>query len=649
MPEPGDDKKLNPGCACPAPAPGGGESLLGQIDAPPDLRRLPPDKLPILAAELRERIVSTVAANGGHLGPCLGVVELTLALHYVFNTPGDKIIWDVGHQCYAHKLLTGRRDRFHTLRRYQGISGFPKREESEYDPFDTGHSSTSISAALGMAVGAELKGSTNKTIAVIGDGSMTGGLAFEGLNQAGHLGKNLIVILNDNEMSISPNVGALSSFLSRKLTGRTMVRIKKEMEHFLKNYRAGENILHLLKRSEESLKGFFTPGMLFEALKFKYVGPIPGHKLEVLLETLSNVRDYNEGPVLLHVLTTKGKGYAPAEERPGDFHGVGPFEIATGKPLPSPGPPTYTKVFGDTLIELAEQDPRLIAITAAMPAGTGLSAFADRFPDRFFDVGIAEQHAVTYAAGLACEGLRPVVAVYSTFLQRAFDQVIHDVCLPELPVIFAIDRGGLVGDDGPTHHGVFDLSFLRMIPNLLLLAPKDENELRHMLFTALHCPGPVAIRYPRGTGLGVTLDRELTKIPFGKGELLREGDDLLLLPVGNRVYPALEAAAGLAKMGIEAAVINPRFVKPLDGELICHWAEKTGRLITIEENTRQGGFGTAVLELCQRRGLHNLQSKILGLPDRFIEHGSQERLRHLTGIDTAAISTAALQMLQPNH
>ncbi|MFH7319445.1 1-deoxy-D-xylulose-5-phosphate synthase [Desulfurivibrio sp. D14AmB] len=620
-------------------------SLLERIDSPGDLRKLPVEKLPQLAAELREMIVSTVAVNGGHLAPCLGVVELTLALHYIFNTPADKIIWDVGHQCYAHKLLTGRRDRFHTLRRYQGVSGFPKREESEYDSFDTGHSSTSISAALGMAVGAELKGENNKTIAVIGDGSMTGGLAFEGLNQAGHLDKNLIVILNDNEMSISPNVGALSSFLSRKLTGRTMVRIKKEMEHFLKNYRAGENILHLLKRSEESLKGFFTPGMLFEALKFKYVGPIPGHKLDLLLETLRNVRDFSEGPVLIHVLTTKGKGYAPAEEHPGDFHGVGPFDIATGKPVPSPGPPSYTKVFGETLVELGQVDPRLTAITAAMPIGTGLGAFAEKFPDRFFDVGIAEQHAVTFAAGLACEGLRPVVAVYSTFLQRAFDQVIHDVCLPNLPVIFAIDRGGVVGDDGPTHHGVFDISFLRMIPNLLLMTPKDENELRHMLYTALHCPGPVAIRYPRGSGLGVERDGDLRKIPFGKGELLREGNDLLLLPVGNRVSTALEAAEGLAKMGIAAAVINPRFIKPLDGELICHWAEKTGRVVTVEENVRAGGFGSAVLELLNRRGINCPRVKILGLPDRFLEHGDQEKLRQLAGIDAAAISAAAVEIM----
>ncbi|MDF1614818.1 1-deoxy-D-xylulose-5-phosphate synthase [Desulfurivibrio dismutans] len=617
--------------------------LLPAIESPHDLRRLKSEQLPALAAELRDTIINTVAHTGGHLAPCLGVVELTLALHYVFNTPSDKIIWDVGHQCYTHKLITGRQERFGTLRQLGGISGFPKREESEYDHFDTGHSSTSISAALGMAVGTELKGENNKTIAVIGDGSMTGGLAFEGLNQAGHLGKNLIVVLNDNEMSISPNVGALSSFLSRKLTGRTMVRIKKELEHLLKNFQMGENVLHLLKRSEESLKGFFTPGMLFEALKFEYIGPIPGHHLESLLETFRNVRDFSQGPVLIHVITTKGKGYTPAEERPGDFHGVGPFEVATGKLAATAGPPSYTKIFGDTLVELATQDPRICAITAAMPSGTGLSRFAAEFPDRFFDVGIAEQHAATFAAGLASEGLRPVVAVYSTFLQRAFDQVIHDICLPELPVIFAIDRGGVVGDDGPTHHGVFDLSFLRIIPNLVMLAPKDENELRHMLFTALQCPEPVAIRYPRGAGLGLPLDQELQKIPFGKGELLREGSDVLLLPVGNRVAPAMEAAAELAKTGISAAVINPRFVKPLDGELISEWAGKTGRVVTVEDNVRAGGFGSAVMELLQRRGLAQVRVKTLGLPDRFLEHGSQPQLWQLARIDAAAISAAVLE------
>ncbi|MDF1578935.1 MAG: 1-deoxy-D-xylulose-5-phosphate synthase, partial [Desulfobulbales bacterium] len=472
-------------------------SILDSINSPRDLKKLAVGDLPILAADIRREIIKTVAANGGHLGPCLGVVELTIALHYVFNTPDDKLIWDVGHQAYAHKLLTGRKEEFHTLRQYKGISGFPKRVESPYDAFDTGHSSTSISASLGIALAKSLKGDVNRSIAVIGDGSMTGGMAFEALNQAGHLDKDLIVILNDNEMSISPNVGALSSFLSRKMTGKAMTRLKRDTENFLKSFaNVGENIFNVLKRSEESFKAFFTPGMLFEALKFEYVGPIQGHQIESLIETMQNVRDFSKGPILIHVITTKGKGYAPAEANPDQYHGVGPFEIATGKPRPAPANPvSYTQVFGDTIVKMAESDPRIAAITAAMPAGTGLSRFAELFPDRFFDVGIAEQHAVTFAAGLATEGILPVVAIYSTFLQRSLDQIIHDVCLQNLPVTFAIDRSGVVGDDGPTHHGVFDLSFLRFIPNLILMAPKDEREFQDMLYSAVMYPGPAAVRY----------------------------------------------------------------------------------------------------------------------------------------------------------
>jgi 1-deoxy-D-xylulose-5-phosphate synthase len=623
-------------------------SLLAKINSPSDLRELAETELSGLAEEIRQEIIRTVSCTGGHLAPCLGVVELTLALHYVFNTPDDKLIWDVGHQCYAHKLLTGRRERFHTLRQYKGLSGFPKRDESIYDVFDTGHSSTSISAGLGIAAAKELKGDDNRVIAVIGDGSMTGGMAFEALNQAGHLGKDLIVVLNDNEMSISPNVGALSSFLSRKLTGRTMVRVKREMEHLLKSFAVGENILHVLKKSEESLKGFFTPGMLFEALKFEYIGPIPGHQLETLVETLRNVKEFGKGPILLHVLTTKGKGYPPAERKPGDYHGVGPFAIETGIPKPTPPEPvSYTRTFGDTLVHIAEKDPRIAAITAAMPAGTGLARFARRFPERFFDVGIAEQHAVTFAAGLATEGMLPVVAIYSTFLQRSLDQIIHDVCLPNLPVTFAVDRAGLVGDDGPTHHGVFDLAFLRFIPNLVLMAPKDENELQHMLHTAIYYPGPAAVRYPRGAGEGATLSQELERLPLGKGELLREGEDVLLLPVGNRVYPALEAAAGLAKIGIEAAVINPRFIRPLDKDLINEWAVKTGRVLTIEENIRKGGFGSAVFELFVQSGISSsLEIQFLGLPDRFVEHGDQLTLRRLVKIDPPAIIAAVMEMME---
>lgn len=623
--------------------------LLERIDSPVDLRRLPPADLPRLAEEIRAKIIETVCVTGGHLAPCLGVVELTLALHYIFNTPDDKLIWDVGHQAYAHKLITGRRDQFHTLRQYKGISGFPKRDESTYDTFDTGHSSTSISASLGISLAKCLKGDTAKTLAVIGDGSMTGGMAFEALNQAGHLGKDLVVILNDNEMSISANVGALSSFLSRKLTGKTIVRFKKEMEHFLKGFHGvGDNILQVLKKSEESFKGFFTPGMLFEALKFEYIGPINGHDMDALLETLENVRDLHDGPVLVHVLTTKGKGYAPAEKNPGSYHGVGPFDKTSGKALPTnPTPISYTQTFGDTLVEIAAKDPRVAAISAAMPAGTGLTRFANLYPERFFDVGIAEQHAVTFAAGLATEGILPVVAIYSTFFQRALDQIIHDVCLPNLPVTFAIDRAGVVGDDGPTHHGVFDLSFFRFIPNMVVMAPKDEAELQNMLYTSILLPGPSAVRYCRGNGVGVSLHHELSKIPYGQGELLRQGTDILLLPIGNRVYPALEAAEGLEKLGISAAVINPRFVTPIDGDLICEWAAATGKVITIEDNIKKGGFGSAVLELFARRKLHHINTTLLGFPDKFMEHGPQETLWHLGKVDKPAIISSALAMVEP--
>lgn len=620
-------------------------TILNTINSPADLRKLPQEDLPDLAEEIRSKIIETVSRTGGHLAPSLGVVELTLAIHYVFNTPDDKLIWDVGHQCYAHKLLSGRREQFGTIRQYKGISGFPKRSESPYDTFDTGHSSTSISAGLGVACAKQFKTENNKVISVIGDGSMTGGMAFEALNQAGHLGKNFIVILNDNEMSISPNVGALSSFLSRKMTGRRVAKLKRDMEGFLKSFaNVGENILQVLKKSEVSFKSFFTPGMLFEALKFDYVGPIPGHDLDALISTLQNVNAFGKGPILVHVLTTKGKGYQPAEDRPDDYHGVGPFEISTGEPIAhKPGPPSYTSVFGDSIEKIAAANSKVVAISAAMPAGTGLSNFARHFQDRFFDVGIAEQHAVTFAAGLATEGVLPVVAIYSTFLQRAFDQIIHDVCLPNLPVTFMLDRAGLVGDDGPTHHGAFDLSYLRMMPNMVLMAPKDENELRHMLYTAINHPGPAAVRYPRSKGVGAELSQEFSLLPIGKGELLREGKDLALIPVGNRVYPALEAAEGLQKLGISAAVINPRFIKPLDRDLIMLWADKTRRVITIEENVISGGFGSAVLELLTAKMA--VKIKTMGLPDHFIEQGPQEALRKLANIDSPAIIQAGIDIM----
>jgi len=621
--------------------------LLDKIDSPSDLKGLSLDKLNLLADEIRRKIIETVSKTGGHLAPSLGVVELTLALHYVFNAPADKIIWDVGHQSYAHKLITGRRDKFDTLRTYGGISGFPKRKESIYDTFDTGHSSTSISAGLGISTAKALKGEKDKVIAVIGDGSMTAGMAFEGLNQAGDKTKDLIVILNDNEMSISPNVGAFSSFLSRKFTGRRFLGMKKELENFLKSLPGvGENILNLARRSEDSFITFFTPGMLFEAFKFKYIGPINGHKLDQTIEAFNNAH-HLEGPVLVHVLTKKGKGYRPAEKDPAHYHGVGSFEIPTGSPrkgTPKP-PPSYTEVFGRTMVDLGRKNDKLFAITAAMPEGTGLSKFGETYPDRFLDVGIAEQHAVTFAAGLATEGFRPVVAIYSTFLQRAFDQIVHDVCMPNLPVIFAIDRGGLVGEDGPTHHGNIDITYLRSLPNMTVMAPKDENELQHMIYTALQQPGPVAIRYPRGNGVGVTLDTEYKEIPVGRAETVKEGNDLMILALGNMVLPALEAAENLEKEGISARVMNCRFVKPLDKKITEH-AEAIGRVLVVEENIRQGGLGGAVLEMFNDLGLRNMQIKRIGLPDKFVEHGPSSILREKYGLDSAGILKEARELIE---
>lgn len=614
-----------------------GTLLLQTINSPADLKRLSIKELEALAEEIRRVIVNTTACTGGHVAPNLGVVELTLALHYVFDAPNDRIVWDVGHQCYTHKLVTGRRDRFHTLRQWQGISGFPKRDESRYDAFGAGHASTSISAALGMASAKHLKGCPSRIIAVIGDGSMTGGMAFEALNHAGDLGRDLIVVLNDNEMSISPNVGALSAFLSHKLSSRTVMSLKREMESTLKSIPGvGSNILQLLKKSEESFLAFFTPGMLFQALRFQYIGPVKGHRLDRLIETFETAKSL-KGPVLIHVGTTKGKGYHPAECDPARFHGVGCFDPNTGQ-TKKEDIPSYTSVFGRCLTELAENDPRIVAITAAMPQGTGLDIFAQVYPKRFFDVGIAEQHAVTFAAGLAVEGYRPVVAVYSTFLQRAYDQIVHDVCLQNLPVVFAMDRGGLVGEDGPTHHGVFDLSYLRHIPNMVVMAPKDENELRHMLKTALLHKGPIALRYPRGQGLGVSLDTQLMELPIGCGELLREGDDAALVAVGAMVPEAVAAAEILAREGIHVAVINARFIKPLDVELIGQWARRTPVLVTVEENVRQGGFGSAVLEALSDEGIAPRRMVRLGIPDSFVPHGSLRVLRRELGLDAEGIA-----------
>jgi 1-deoxy-D-xylulose-5-phosphate synthase len=600
------------------------------------LKELPEADLPQLAEELREVIVKTVAETGGHLASSLGVVELTIALHRVFDSPTDKIVWDVGHQAYAHKLLTGRYARFSTLRQLNGISGFPKRDESPHDCFDVGHSSTSIAAALGMATARDAKGGNEKVVAIIGDGSLTAGLAFESLNQAGHLKKNLLVILNDNEMSISPNVGALSSFFSRQLTSDFFVRLKRETENFLDSVpKIGKDLRRLAKKAEEAVKGFLTPGMLFEAFDFDYVGPIDGHKLDELIQTLENIT-HMDGPVLMHVVTKKGKGYLPAEENPHIYHGVGPFDPVTGKVQKGSGnPPSYTSVFGKTLTELAEEDERIVAITAAMPEGTGLIPFAERFPERFFDVGIAEQHAVTFAAGMATRGLKPVIAIYSTFLQRAYDNIVLDVCLQKLPVTFALDRGGLVGADGPTHHGVFDFSYLRHIPNMVFMVPRDENCLRHAMATALAFDGPFAYRYPRGPGTGVAPE-EPRAIAIGQGEKLREGEAGVIFAVGSMVVDALAAAEILAADGHDLAVVDPVFLKPLDKELLVAEAVRTGLVVTVEENTLQGGFGSAVLELFCDEGL-NVPVIRIGLPDRFVEQGSQTELRARCGLDVEGI------------
>jgi len=620
--------------------------VLDTIDSPADLKKLSLPELQELAEEIRKQIIETTSKTGGHLAPSLGAVELAIALHYVFDAPNDKIIWDVGHQAYAHKLITGRRDRFHTLRTYGGISGFPKRSESPYDTFDTGHSSTSISAGLGIATAKELKGEKSKVIAVIGDGSMTAGMAFEGLNQAGETEKDLIVVLNDNAMSIAPNVGAFSSFISRKMTGKRFVNLRKDLENFIKSLPGvGDNILNFVRKSEDSFITFFTPGMMFEAFKFTYIGPIRGHRLSRLIEAFTNAA-HLEGPVLVHALTVKGKGYDFAEKDPAYFHGVGSFEIPTGSPSrdKAKGPPSYTSIFGSTMVDLAQKDDRIFAVTAAMPEGTGLSAFSRAFPNRFLDVGIAEQHAVTFAAGLATEGFRPVVAIYSTFLQRAYDQIIHDVCLTSLPVVFAMDRGGLVGEDGPTHHGHFDITYLRSLPNMTFMAPKDENELRHMLYTALQHPGPVAIRYPRGKGVGVAMDRDYQLLPIGKAEVLKEGKDVQIFALGSMVAPSLEAAGVLEKEGVSVGVVNCRFVKPLDNALV-DMAASSRRILTVEENIRQGGFGGALLELFNDAGLSDVRVRRIGLPDKFVEHGPQDLLRATYGLDSAGILKEAKSLL----
>jgi 1-deoxy-D-xylulose-5-phosphate synthase len=644
-------------------------SILEQINGTEDLKEINIDELEELAKEIRQRIISVVSKTGGHLASNMGVVELTIAIHRAFDIGKDKIVWDVGHQCYTHKMLTGRSREFHT--QYGGLSGFPKICESDFDSFGTGHASTAISAALGIALARDSKGESSKILAVVGDGALTGGMAFEALNHAGQLRTDLIVVFNDNEMSISPTVGGLSRRIDMVRTAPIYNYLRRDLIELVAKF--GSRALHLARRVEESARILLVNGMLFESLGFRYFGPVDGHDISHLIDTFNRVRNIR-GPVIVHVVTKKGKGCEFAEEDPTRFHSASPFDIATGQNLKKKKASSYTDVFSDALVQLAAQDERVVAITAAMPDGTGVIKFAEKYPDRCFDVGIAEQHAVTLAAGLASQGMKPVIAVYSTFLQRAYDQIVHDVCLQNLPVTFALDRSGLVGADGPTHHGTFDYAYMRHIPNMVVMAPKDEAELQNMLKTAIEWSGPVALRYPRASGVGVSLPQEFVSLPIGKAELLREGRDVLLLAVGSMVYPAIEAAEMLARNGISAAVVNARFVKPIDKDLILPLIQHIGKVITVEEHALSSGFGSAIAEMLvqeqegQTTGKPESQTtgfvadaknnqpafrpsgfpvlRFLGIPDKFIEHGDRERLLQLNGLTPDGILQSVLQMLK---
>jgi 1-deoxy-D-xylulose-5-phosphate synthase len=624
--------------------------MLERIDSPLDLKRLKPEDLPKLCQEIRDEIVATCARNGGHLGSSLGAVELIVALHYVYTSPLDRFVFDVGHQAYAHKIVTGRREQFRTIRTEGGLAGFPERQESEHDAFGVGHASTAVSAALGMIEGRRLHNEAGKVVALVGDGALTGGIAFEGLNQAGYLGRDLLVVLNDNEMSISPNVGALSEWFTKKFATRTFNNWRRSAKEILRQLPRGADAIQVIRQAINATKALVSPGILFEGLGFQYVGPVDGHDVQGLVEMFRNVAQC-DGPVLVHAITSKGKGYQPAEsDLATRGHGLSFFDVATGKPT-SKKPPakSYTDLFADALCEAMERDKRIVAITAAMLEGTGLIKAKQRFPDRTYDVGIAEQHAVTFAAGLACEGLRPVVAIYSTFLQRAYDQIIHDVALQGLPVTFALDRGGLVGADGKTHQGAFDLSYLRCVPSLTVMAPADENELRHMLATAVAHDGPAAFRFPRGTGQGVQLDAVPRPLDIGKARVLRDAGprpDVVVLAAGTVVYAALQAAQALAADGIGATVVDARFVKPLDEDLFCGLAGACGRVVTVEESALAGGFGSACLEAFERRDLLTaVRVRRLGIPDRFITHGDANKQRAELGIDAAAIAAAARELV----
>ncbi len=635
--------------------------ILDSIDSPEQLRALKPAQMKQLAEEIRQEIIEKVSVKGGHLAPNLGVVELTMALHCVFNTPEDLLVWDIGHQAYVHKLLTGRRERFHTIRQFGGLSGYLRREESLYDVFGASHASTSISAALGLAAARDLQGQNYKVIAVIGDGALTGGMALEAINNAGSLKKNLIIVLNDNEKSISDNVGAIHHYLSkvRRMETSPSYRRLREMAKGSINKLpvVGDKAREAAGRAEMSFKNFVMhskSGVIFEELGIKFFGPFDGHNLPLLLDVFENIK-HIEGPVMVQVVTKKGKGWEFAENDSTKWHGPGAFDYATGIIKKNVSdPPTYTEVFADTLVELAEKDKSIVGITAAMAEGTGLKKMHQRFPERYFDVGIAEQHAVTFAAGLAVAGMRPVVAIYSTFLQRAYDQIIHDVCMQDLHVVFAMDRAGVVGEDGPTQHGIFDIAFMRTIPNMKLMAPKDENELRHMLYTAIYMDGPVALRYARGKAVGVPLDVELRKLEIGKAELLSpatleeaEQQDCVILAYGTTVAQAEQAAKELAEDGIHAAVVNARWAKPLDEELIVRLATETRRVVTVEDHMIAGGFGSAVLELLETRSLlHNVDVRLIGFPDRLVEHGAPSILKELYGLTSSHIKEVVRELVK---
>ncbi|HOP60270.1 MAG TPA: 1-deoxy-D-xylulose-5-phosphate synthase [Candidatus Saccharicenans sp.] len=612
------------------------EKILPRINSPQDLKQLSLEELKQLASEIRATIIETVARNGGHLASNLGAVELTLALHYVFESPRDKIIWDVGHQCYTHKLVTGRREAFSRLRQSGGLLGYPCREESEHDIYNTGHASTALSAALGLAVARDKKNEDYNVIAVVGDGSLTGGVAYEALNQIGHLRKKLIIVLNYNEMSISPSVGALSSYLSYMVSGQPFLKMKEQAKSVLRSIpKIGRPLIKGARAFEELLKKTFFPGIFFEELGIRYVGPIHGHSLHSLQEAFENARNY-PGPVLVHCVTQKGKGYRPAQLDPEKFHSASPFNVETGQPLCQENGPTFSKVFGETIADLSRSDDSIMAITAAMTDGTGLNKFAAEHPDRFFDVGIAEQHAVNFAAGLAIAGLKPVVAIYSTFLQRAYDQIFHDVCLMDLPVVFALDRAGIVAEDGPTHQGINDIAYLRHMPHMILMAPKDENELRQMIYSAFQYGHPVAIRFPKGKGFGVRIESDFSFIPVGQAELLKPGRDLIIA-YGNMVYTALEVARRLEEKGLSLAVINARFARPLDENLIIEQARQAKTIFTLEEGIIEGGFGSAVRELLDRHGLYQARFKSFGLSTALYPLGKPDEIRKLLRLDVDSL------------